>query len=231
MSALRKVEELAERHGLFSEHRRRSRDLSPPPGHAIEGPWIAMSRQAGSRGTELAAAVARTLGWPAYDRELLSAIAAETRTSETLLERFDERAVREFEEYLAPLIVPKDPGQARYILELRRVVSRLARQGPAVFVGRGAKCILDPKHGLRVRAVGPLEERAAEVSRTRNVPLAEARRLVLENDAAQRKFIRQAFRKDIDDPLGFDLVVNVAQLGFLPALEAVIAAARAKLSF
>jgi hypothetical protein len=48
----------------------------------------------------------------------------------------------------------------------------------------------------------------------------EARRLVEENDEAQRAFIRQAFRQDVDDPAGFDLVVNVLGLGLPAAVTA-----------
>lgn len=230
MSALSKVQELVERQGLITEFRRRSGDVAPPRRRPAEGPWLALSRQAGSRGAELAVAVAGKLGWQAYDREILAAIAEETRRDEVVLRRFDERPVREFDEYLAPLIVPEDPGQARYLVEMTRVIARLAQKGRAVFVGRGARCILNPACGLSVRAIGSLEARAAEVARARGVSLAEARRLVAKNDEAQRAFIRQAFRKEIDDPAGFDLVLNVPAIGFEAAVETIVAAAKAKLS-
>ncbi len=229
MSAQWKVEELAERQARLSEVRRRTQEVPSPRERPGEGPWIAISRQAGSHGSELATAVAQTLGWRAYDREILADIAEETHSNELVLSRFDERAVRQFDEYLAPLIVPDDPGQARYLIGMTRVIGRLARQGRAVFVGRGAKCVLNAACGLRVRAIGLLEARAAEVSRARGLTLREARRLVEENDEAQRAFIRQAFRQDIDDPAGFDLVVNVPDAGLPAAVASVVAAAKAKL--
>ncbi len=230
MSALWKVQELAERQGLISEFRRRSGEVAPPRRRAAEGPWVAVSRQAGSKGSGLAVAVAARLGWKAYGREILAAIAEETRRDEVVLRRFDERPVREFDEYLAPLIVPDDPGQARYLVEMARVIARLAQKGRAVFVGRGAKCILNPACGLSVRAIGSFEARVAEVARFRGVSPEEGRRLVVENDEAQRAFIRQAFRREIDDPAGFDVVVNVPAIGFDAAVETVVSAAKAKLS-
>ncbi len=229
MTSSRKVEGLADRQGFFSEVRKRSTDVPSAGARPAEGPWISLSRQAGSGGTELAAAVARSLGWSSYDREILTAIAEETRSDELALERFDEHAVREFDEYLAPLIVPDNPGQARYLVEMTRIVARLARQGRAVFIGRGVNWVLTPACGLRVRAVGPFEARAANVARARGVPLEEARRLATENDAAQRAFIRQAFHREIDDPSGYDLVLNSVDLGPEASLAAVIAAAKAKL--
>jgi cytidylate kinase len=229
MPSSHSIEELVARQGLFSEVRRRSLEVPAPRARVAEGPWITVSRQLGSWGLPLAARVADTLGWRAYDREILAAIAAETRSQEVVLERYDEHAVREFDEYLAQLIIPDDPGHARYLMELAAVIVRIARQGRAVLVGRGAHFVLTPACGLRIRAVGALEARVAEVSRLEEVPLAEARRIVSENDQAQRAFIRQTFHKEIDDPSGYDLVLNVIDMGVDAALQSVLAAAKAKL--
>jgi hypothetical protein len=229
MPSARKIEELADRQGLFFEVRRRSREGEEFAARPAEGPWITVSRQAGSLGSELAVRIAGVLGWRACDREILTAIATETRSDEVVLSRLDEHGVREFDEYLAPLIVPNDPGQARFLVEMTRVIARLARDGRAVLIGRGANWFLTPTCGLRVRAISPLEARVAEVARAHQVPLEEARRRVTENDAGQRDFIRQAFHREIDDPAGYDLVLNVADMGPDAALQTVIAAAKAKL--
>ena len=230
MTSSRKTEEMAARQGLFTEVRRRSREVAEAGEKPAEGPWIAVSRQAGSHGSELAAKVAEKLGWRAYDKEILAAIATETFSDELVLSRLDEHAVREFDEYLVGIIVPEDPGQARYLVGMMRVIARLARQGRAVLVGRGAGWFLTPACGLRVRLIGSTDARVAEVARDHGVALDEARRLVAENDEAQRAFIRQAFHREIDDPAGYDLFLNVPDLGFDVALETIVAAARTKLS-
>lgn len=229
MSPTGKIEELAHRQALMAEVRRRARG-SPEAGTLpAEGPWISISRQAGSKGSELAGTVAETLGWKAYDKEILSAIASETFSDEVVLSRLDEHGVREFDEYLVGIIVPEDPGQARYLIGMTRVIARLARQGRVVLVGRGAGWLLTPAFGLRVRVIGPLEARAEEIARVHSISVDEARRRVSENDDAQRTFIRQAFHRDIDDPTGYDLILNPADLGYEAAREAVLASARAKL--
>jgi cytidylate kinase len=230
MSRSGKLEELVDRQGLLSEIRRRSREVAETGQKAAEGPWISISRQAGSHGYELAARVAERLGWRAYDKEILAAIATETFSDEVVLSRLDEHGVREFDEYLVGIIVPEDPGQARYLIGMTRVIARLARLGRAVLVGRGAGWLLTPACGLRVRMFGSLDPRVAEVARDLGVTLDEARRLVAENDEAQRTFIRQAFHKDIDDPAGYDLFLNSIDLGLPAAVDAVLAAAKTKLS-
>ena len=230
MTSTRKVQELADRQGLFTEMRRRSKDVGAPETRRAEGPWVAVSRQLGSGGTILAVRVAEELGWKAYDREILAAIAADTRSDEDLLSRLDEQGVTEFHEYLAPLIVPDDPGQARYLKEMTRVIARIAREGRAVLVGRGANWILTSSRGLRIRAVGARDARAVFLAEAEGIPLEKARKQVEENDAAQKKFIRQAFNRDIDDPAGYDLILNPIDLGLGAAVEAVLAATKAKLN-
>jgi hypothetical protein len=229
MTSSRKVLELADRQGLFTEVRRRSKQEGPGETRRAEGPWLAVSRQLGSGGSILAVRVAEALGWKAYDREILAAVAVDTRSDEDLLTRLDEQGVAEFHEYLAPLIVPDDPGQARYLKEMTRVIARIAREGRAVLVGRGANWILTPSRGLRIRAVGARDARAVFLAEAEGIPLDKARKQVEENDAAQKKFIRQAFNRDIDDPAGYDLILNPIDLGLEASVAAVVSALKAKL--
>ncbi|HSB64466.1 MAG TPA: cytidylate kinase-like family protein [Thermoanaerobaculia bacterium] len=223
--------ELADRQGRFKEMRRRATEDSPAGPAQAEGPWIALSRQLGSGGSEVAALLGAALGWRIYDREILQAVAAETRRDERTLERFDEKGVRTFGEYLAPLILPADPGQSRYLVDLTHVVRRLGREGRAVLVGRGANFILDPAHGLRVRAVAPAPDRAEALAHDLGLPLDEAHRRIAASDTAQREFVWQAFQREIEDPAGYDLVVHPRALGLPAAVAAILAAARAKLEF
>src|SRR5450756_2661063 len=97
--------ELADRQGRFKEMcRRATEDSSARPAQA-EGPWIALSRELGSGGGERAVLLGAALGWRIYDREILQAVAAETRRDASTFERFDEKGVRTFVEYLAPFIL------------------------------------------------------------------------------------------------------------------------------
>ena len=213
--------ELADRQGRFTEMRRRATE-GPPAGPAqAEGPWIALSRELGAGGGELAIQLGAALGWRIYDREILQAVAAEERRDEWTLERFDEKGVRAFGEYIAPLIIPADPGQSRYLVDLTRVVRRLGREGRAVLVGRGANFILDPTRGLRVRAKA--------LAHDLGLAPDKARRRIAASDAAQRDFVWQAFQREIEDPAGYDLVVHPRALGLPAAVAAILAAARAKL--
>jgi cytidylate kinase len=218
----------ADRQGHFREVRRLSERETPHRAIA-EGPWIALSRQLGSGGDELARLLGEALGWHVYDREILSAVAAETHRDLLAVERFDEKGVREVGEYIAPFILHDDPGQARVLVGLRHVIQRIGREGKAVVVGRGANFVLEPAGGLRIRTVGTPAERAETLARSAGIAVHEARRRVTESDDAQRAFVRQAFQHEIEDPAGYDLVLSPHALGLPAAAAAVLAAARAKL--
>ncbi len=219
---------LADRQGLLREVRRLSESKFTRRAVA-EGPWIALSRELGSGGCELARLVGNALGWRVFDRELLSAVAEETHSDLLALERFDEKGVRELGEYLAPLILPDDPSQARVLVGLRHVIQRIGSEGKAVLVGRGANFVLHPSGGLRIRAVGTPAERAEVLARAEGIAVDEARRRVAKSDAAQREFVRQAYQREIEDPAAYDLVLSPLALGLPAATAAVLAAARAKL--
>jgi len=227
---LPKVQEMLERQGRFHELRRRlSDDAGAGPQAPAEGPWITLSRQLGSGGTELAHRLAEHLGWQVFDREILHAIAEHTHTRESLLAQLDEAAIGPLHDYLSALFEPGHPGVTPFLQEMVKVIQGVARRGQAIIVGRGANWILDPRFGLRVRTVAPLEMRVARISREEGLSPAQARRRAEEHHAAQDAFIRQVFRRGIDDPEGYDLVLNLGGMEPDAALAALAAALRVKL--
>jgi len=99
MSSTRKVLELADRQGLLTEMRRRSGDSAATEARRAEGRGVTVSPSSARAGRCSPFRVAEALGWSAYDREILTAIPADTRSDENLLDRTDERGVTEFHEY------------------------------------------------------------------------------------------------------------------------------------
>jgi cytidylate kinase len=196
--------------------------------HHTEGPWITISTQLGAGGAELAAQLGKRLGWQVFDKEIVEQIARSTNTKEKLLSRIDDHAVGAFEDYVSHLFVPGSLGRSAYVLEMTRVLWAIARQGDAIMLGRGANWLLDSQYGLRVRAIAPVEKRVARVARREAISLADATHRVEADNADRARFTRQVYKKDIDDPLGYDLVVNLGTLDPAAAVELVVAALTAK---
>jgi len=222
MVTLPNVEAILERQARLWEMRRRmdreSRAGASTSRAHRDGPWITVSRQLGSGGSELARRLGVELGWEVYDRQILETIARHTHTREAVLSRLDERAVGPMIEYIRRLLDPEIPGQSDFLQEMLRVIWGLARQGHAIIVGRGANWFLDPRSGLRIRIVAPFDLRAARVGR--------GERTVRDNDEGQSEFVRMIFRRDIDDPLGYDLVLNTGTVDLPSAARAAVAALR-----
>jgi hypothetical protein len=198
--------------------------------HLPEGPWITISTQLGAGGPELAEGLAAQLGWQVFDKEILGEIAKHTNSREKVLSRLDDHAVGAFEDYVANLLVPGNLGRSAYALELMRVLWAIARQGQAIMLGRGANWLLDPRYGLRLRAIAPVETRAAWLTRTQKISTADAIRRVEEDNVDRAKFMRQVYKQDIDNPLGYDLVVNLGTIALEPAVDLVVAALASKLT-
>jgi hypothetical protein len=200
-----------------------------PKAKPAEGPWIAISTQLGAGGAELAELLGTRLGWHVFDKAIVEEIARSTNTKEKVLSRLDGHAVSAFEDYVAQLFVPGNIGQSAYVLEMIRVVWAIARQGHAIMLGRGANWLLDQKYGLRVRAIAPVEKRVLWLTRAEGLSAAEAARRVEEDNADRARFVRQVFKQDINDPLAYDLVVNVGTLGLESAVDVVAEALSKKL--
>jgi len=228
------IEQILERQARFWDVRER---ISSEGGeaarralaHLAEGPWITVSRLIGASGSEIGRCLAEELHWQVFDREILSAIAETSHTREAVLSRLDERAIGTINDYLAQMVVPGDPGQAGYLEHLVRVVWGLARQGNAIILGRGANYFLDSRFGLRVRLVAPFDTRVDRVAERESLARSDAAQAVRRNDERQQAFIRQVFRRELNDAEGFDLVLNTGSLSTEVAVATILAALRHKL--
>jgi hypothetical protein len=190
--------------------------------------WVSISRQTGSGGSILAQAIGERLGWRVLDREIVAEIARAMHRSEPLVASHDERAAGPLDDYLSYLIVPGDPGQTRFIEEMVTTIRALVRDENVVIVGRGANWFLNARCGLRLRIVAPFEQRIEMLATRFNVRREEAARKVRDLDAEQKAYIRQSFGHDVDDPLGYDVVINLGTLSLESATGIVLAALERK---
>ena len=125
MENLPKIEAMLERQGRFWEIRRRLAEEAGASAldsmaHLSEGPWVTISRQLGSGGIEFARRLAHELGWQVFDREIVSTIAENTRTRESVLSRLDEAAIGPVNDYISGLLDHDHPGRTPFLQEMVR---------------------------------------------------------------------------------------------------------------
>lgn len=181
-------------------------------GELAEEPWhrgyIAISRQLGSLGNDIAERVAALLGWEVFDRELVHQIATSTRMRTQVIESLDEKGKDAVKSWVQGLIDSDSISSDRYCYHLIRVLTTISQHGRAVIVGRGANFVLDPRKGVRVRVIAPESVRIQRVADAFHLSLREARKRVRESDNNQIAFIRQYFHRDVNDADAYDLIIN-----------------------
>lgn len=190
------------------------------------GPYISISREAGAGGEELAQLLGHELGWEVLDKELVDKVAEHFRLSRPMLDLVDETKSTWVQDVLGPWVDPKLISHERYVVDLGRVIVSAARQGRAIFVGRGAHFILPPDAGLSVRLIASEKFRVERMAMILDSTPEQARRYVTDVDHDRREFVKRFFHRDVNDPHLYDLVINVERLGLPAAADVIVEACR-----
>jgi cytidylate kinase len=171
---------------------------------------IAISREAGAPGSEVAEHLSKRLDWPVYDREILDMISQQSGLRTELLATMDEHDPYWLQEAITSFGYPGELSSAGYVRILRRVLATLAAHGNCIVVGRGATAQLPPTTTLRIRIVEPLEIRAKRIAKQCHLSERDAEKRAQKIDLERLQFIVNHFRVSIDDPHNFDLTLNTA---------------------
>jgi cytidylate kinase len=185
---------------------------------------IALAREAGTQGTDVAREVGTRLGWPVYDHELLERIAQDLGIRTRLLESVDEKRVGWLLEALGGLMPGPSASESAYVHGLVKTVLALGSHGECVIVGPGAAFILPAEATLRVRLVAPLKHRVASIAQRLGLSRDQAKCQTQALDRERDRFIRDHFFKDPTDPQNYDLVLNCARFGAVGCADVIVTA-------
>lgn len=198
---------------------------------------VTISRTYGSGGGEIAARLARKLGWQLVDHEIVAQVARRLEISEAEAEAGDERGEGLIEkilnslrvaypsEFVMPAPVPVQDSAELYREALRAVVEGAVQTRHVVVVGRGAQVLLAGRRDiLNTRIVAPLEERVRYVAVREGLNGAAARDRIQLKDRDRVHYLQSQFHHDVNDPLLYDLVVNTAVLDLNHVVDLIILA-------
>lgn len=210
-----------------------------------DGPCIvAISRQMGAGAHHVAEAVARELGLPLLDQEIINRAAAAAGVDPGAIapaERVPSLITRIVEQLGRYPLAMEPEGLATTVLPpnlmltssdyrnlIDSVVQQIANQQSAVIFGHGAAQTLADRSGvLRVFVVAPFERRVERHAREEGLSLEKSRQQVRENDRARAEFFRHYYNIDWLDSRRYDLTVNTARLTDVVAAGLIVTAARA----
>ncbi len=217
----RGLEKVVERQMRNWELARTQRLAVPGQEHADVEDFVAISRQVGAGGAEVASQLGDVLGWPVFDKEILGVMAGDDAIRERIYRSMDERDVSWSEETLRSIVQPEFIKND-YFHRLTQTVLSIARQGHAVFLGRGIDLILPKRRGLRVRLTAPREQRVEVYSSERGVSPEQARAELARIDKDRMEFIRKHFTADPDDVDRWDLSISLERLTVVDAVGLIL---------
>lgn len=221
------ADELAERNIRKWIHAKHVQDrVADPTGHETIGPYVTVAREIGSGGGQIARMAGDRLGWDVLDGEIVDYLAERYGTPRNLVEIADERHIGWIEEMLTGWMGGKQWTSARYVHRLHHLLMLAAQHGNVIVVGRGARFILPPKHGLSVRIVAPAEFRARRIAKERGIDHKAAQAAIAAADREQAAYIKEHFHHAVDDSHMYDLVINVEKLRLEEAADLIVDAVR-----
>jgi hypothetical protein len=190
---------------------------------------LAISQHPFSGARELARRVAAMSGWEVFDRQILDALHADGKLGKSVLDALDERLLSYREDWLYHIFVPGHMSSTGYVRRLSELVFALGMRGRGVFVGRGASFILPREHRLSVLVVRSFDARVTHwMEESESANRTEARRALTRLDRERGEFVWRSFHRDADDPLVYDLCINLDAMDVEQAAPIVFEALRAR---
>jgi cytidylate kinase len=195
------------------------------------GLTVAISREAGARGTTIARKVAEILDWQVFDHDTLDYLAQNDTARAQLLADVPADALMWADSQLTRLQRERGLNAEGESLRLVRLLLAVAARGNAVIVGRAAGFLLPRETTVHVRVVAPLESRVAYMAQELRLTRPEAVEEVRARDERRAIFLDRTLALAPSDLTAYDVVVNSDRLGVEGAAQFTGWAVRTKQMF
>ncbi|MBN2326718.1 MAG: cytidylate kinase-like family protein [Candidatus Omnitrophica bacterium] len=191
-------------------------------------PVVTISRQRGCRGKDLAKLLAHELDYGFFDRDIVDYIARHMGIRSELVESLDEKDRSELELWINSLLSKRVFDHDEYIRALGEAVKTTALQGGVVILGRGANFLLADTAAYHVRLTAPLPVRVDNLCQFEGMSESQAREEIKKVDRERSGFVYRYFKKSIEDPLAYDLTINIAKSTLDGTIKIIRSALRAR---
>ena len=204
-------------------------------------PFITISRMYGSGGSQVAARTAQALGWELFDNAVVDAVAQRTGLSRAEVSARDERVPSMVERLAATLslatpesmpVIPDEPlpTEERLVEFTKRVIEDAVQRGPAVFVGRGAQCLLAERaDALHVFCYAPRAFLVEYAIQHWGIAPHEAEKHVVDVNKQREQYVKRHWNRNWLAPENYHIWLNIGWLGIDGAADVVIDVAKRRL--
>jgi cytidylate kinase len=196
-----------------------------PAARAVEQaakPSITISRLTGAGGHTVAGKLAEYLQanspahapWTVFDRNLMEKVLEDHHLSKELA-KFEHERHKPFIHDALEEILGLHPSSWTIVQHTAETIWKLTRLGNVILVGLGANLVTASlKHVFHVRLVASQERCVQRVQELQHLDSKAALAYVKEQDTGRRRYVKDHFHKDDDDPLLYDLVINTDRITY-----------------
>jgi cytidylate kinase len=179
-------------------------------------PAITIARQEGAGGLTVASSLAEYLqthvpsrdAWTVFSQRLVAKVLED--------HHLDKRAVGFMKEGHKNLITDAieellglHPSDWTFVKRANATILRLAQAGNVILIGRGANIVTSKLQTVfHVYLVGSLEKRIEQAQKVFSLDRKSAINYIKKKDEDRRRYLKDNFDKDIDDPLLYHVIIN-----------------------
>lgn len=198
---------------------------------------ITISRQLGSGGAYIGQALAQHLNIFYADREIIEQAAKKLSVLEEDLETRDEKnssfwqTFMESLAFMAPFVAPHEHMQPRPIAPTDRelykveaeIIERIAKERPAVFVGRcGSHILCEQPNHVSIFLHGDITFRKARIQTKFNISEEVAEKMITQSDKERAHYNHAFTGKEWIDARQHDMSIDTSKIGVDKSVELIL---------
>lgn len=192
-------------------------------------PAITISRAEGAGGLTVASELADYLQthvpshevWTVFSHHLVAKVLEEHQHRKNIGDFMKEDHKAMLTDALEELL-GLHPSTWTLVEQTNATIRRLAKTGNVILVGRGSSIVTGKLQNIfHVRLTGSLEKRIEQAQKVFGYDERTAARYIKKKDQARRRYIKDNFGREIDDPLLYHITINTDLIGHVEAARLV----------
>ncbi|MBR1770422.1 MAG: cytidylate kinase-like family protein [Lachnospiraceae bacterium] len=193
---------------------------------------ITIARQYGSGGKTIGQMLAKQMGIPAYDKELMRMASDDSGINEGLFANADEKVknsiFRIAKNVYSGELIPPESGEFTSLDNLfnyqAKIIRQLAQEESCVIIGRCADYVLQEYDNvLSVFVHAPHDFCMEQAAKKHSLSERELEKLIAKTDKQRADYYKYHTGREWTDARNYDLCLDSSKLGFERCVEEIIA--------
>lgn len=185
-------------------------------------PAVTITRMTGSGGHTVASLLAeylqmRIVGhepWTVFDQNLVETVLEDHKIQERVTDFMEEGHTSMLKDAVE-VWIESSPSSWTVVQWINATILRLAQAGNVILIGRGATVIASKVvTAFHVRLIASMENRIERVQHVYDLDRKAAISYIKKKDDGRRRYLKDYFDADIDDPFLYHLTINMDTVGF-----------------